>query len=270
MDKAARKSLYEKLYYQELEAKDKIIARVQVVIAFILTSNSVLIYIVRNMDWRQASQALCVITGLLIIFFVLSICSTIFLVRSFWGNAFKYIPTPMEIDNYLNEMERHNRDLAHYRENEAHNQKLIDPQRKLDNWFYDELKKCASYNAEVNQIRSERLHQAVKFFLLSMLPLFFAGILFVASGLDLSSPLRKAVSSEAEVAKLTESIRILDLKYKLLSEELSKVSENKKDYSSEKKEEKSNLKEKLPKVPEPPKTRVSIEDNRSKTYGVEK
>ncbi|MGR3881435.1 hypothetical protein [Escherichia coli] len=102
MDIEKLKEFYEKLYFQETENKDKIYNRIQMIFGLIVIDATIVTYLLKNTSFENHAFFACIVIGLslLSVFFIYKAC--MLLKKAFWGNEFKYIPKPKEIDEYYN------------------------------------------------------------------------------------------------------------------------------------------------------------------------
>lgn len=180
---------YEKLYFSEIENKDKIHTRAQACFGFIVITATILTYLLKNTSFEDHSF----LAGLTV---VMAIVSGMILFRSawllksvLWGNEFQYCPHP-------NVLQSHHKLLVDYEivykkycvdngitYDDSHN-----PDNKLWENITTEIRECTSWNTEKNELRSSNLFESTKCLVWSWVPLIIGIILFLSVDLDAASP----------------------------------------------------------------------------------
>lgn len=168
-------NLYEKLYFHEIEAREKLNARLQVPLALITALAGVLAFISQQI--LQAAfdlDFLCVyaLTALGLIF--LCLASWHFL-HGWSGSTYEFMPRADELSKYKSDL------------NDCIKQNNL-PSISSDGLFNQQIEayyiKCATKNSAVNDVRSARLHSASKFIAYSAAAFFIAVILLWFSKFD--------------------------------------------------------------------------------------
>lgn len=198
---------YERLYFHEMDLKEKLHSRVQIVFTLALIVATGITYIFKNLSY--AIIPIAVIIVLLNTASSLLLCySLFFLKKAFWDNVFKQVPTPNEITDYLSSLVKHRDVIEKYNtEHPDYAHPVINPEQAINDFVLAELEKCASHNMLINEQRSRNIHKAVSIIFQSLIPLAMALILFLAVDLDLSSP-RKATESSKEVIIINNSYEL--------------------------------------------------------------
>lgn len=203
---------YEKLYFHEMEVKEKIIPRVQLNFAFLATIFTVVIYMVRMVDYSESFKFIVLFYISIGIFIFISYFSVSNLIRAFWGYEYKGLPTPDETEDYKFKLEQHNKEITKYNEKYPNNQQDLNRVQELvSNYLYNQFKGCATFNAYVNDSRSVFIHQSIKWIFFSLVPFIFCCIFFLIGDLDSSSPQKKQALSE----KSESSHLLIDLNQRL-------------------------------------------------------
>ncbi|MDV5168821.1 hypothetical protein [Photobacterium rosenbergii] len=206
-DIAVRKDLfkvYEKMYFNEQETKEKLANRVQVTLAMIFVGLSASTYMIRMLDYT--SDLLLIVCFSLFFFLSITILSFAIyhLVRAFWGNTFAEPPTPEQTENYLIDLEKFNADCIEFYGEEGAKEHLEDVEQEVFYYLYDEYKKCASHNIAINEERSQRIHKAIRYILFSLAPFSISALIYIAADLDVSSPRKETlIENKSLNAQLT-------------------------------------------------------------------
>lgn len=162
MNKQEIFNLYEKLYFHEVDAREKISARLQIPLAILLSITSVFAYIIKGNSLENMSQwpaYFVVVLGLTIVLYAISFY---YFIRAFYGHSYDFIPAASITELYRQEL--------------AETYKEYDNSEELVSIYFDEylyryFNECSSVNTIVNDKRSELLHKCSTFFLLTSLPL---------------------------------------------------------------------------------------------------
>lgn len=167
--------LYEKLYFHEVDAREKIAARLQIPLAILLSITSVFAIFLKGTDFTNYS-------GWNITFFVIVSISLLFhltsayhFIRSFYGHTYAFIPSAVESETYR--------------------QTLISTYSKFPNcdalvekyftkYLFKYYSECATQNTLANDKRSDFLHKCNTYFVINLIPLILAFIIFTFAGLD--------------------------------------------------------------------------------------
>lgn len=179
---------FEKRYFHELEIKEKMSSRVQISFALLISSFTIMSYMVRTIDYNIAIYWLLIVFGLLSVYLIFTAISSYFLITAFWGNIYKIIPSPLETDNFRNDLIKHKEAIEKYNSDYPNAQQPeIDVDAQITDFLYDRYRDCAADNQKTNDIRSERIHLGFKWFLYSLPPLLISGALFTTMDFDVSS-----------------------------------------------------------------------------------
>jgi hypothetical protein len=220
MNKEKLFELYQKLYFHEMGVREKITGRVQVTFALVATGYAISSYMLRMLDYTIANQmTVGIFFVLLFLSLGLSFWCLQYLLKAFWGNTYKGIPTSKDIDAYQKSLITHKKDTENYNYNHPNNvQTIVDVELRLSDYMYDKYAECSSHNTDLNDQRSIQIHLAFKWLLISSIPLFIASIFFVAFDLDASSPRKETAIIDSSVAKELSEIKNGLKKYSIAKE----------------------------------------------------
>lgn len=180
---------YEKLYFSEIENKDKIHTRAQAIFGFTVITATILTYLIKNTSYEEHPVFATISTVFTLVSFALLFWSSLLLKNVMWGNEFQYCPTP-------NVLYEHHKALIDYEviyrkycdDNEIEYDDSHNPDRKLWEYITTELRECASWNTEKNELRSSNLFESTKYLVWSWIPLIIGVMLFLGADLDAASP----------------------------------------------------------------------------------
>lgn len=180
---------YEKLYFSEIENKDKIHTRAQALFGVIVITATILTYLLKNTAYEENPAIAIISTFFTLVSFALVCWSSVLLKNVMWGNEFQYCPTP-------NALHKHHQDLIDYElvykkycdDNEIEYDDSHNPDKKLWEFITSELRGCTSWNSEKNELRSSNLFESTKYLVWSWVPLILGVMLFLGADLDAASP----------------------------------------------------------------------------------
>lgn len=208
MDIEKLKEFYEKMYFSENENKDKIYNRIQMIFGLIVIDATVLTYILKNTSFENYIYvaSIVIVLSLFSVFFIFRACYL--LKEAFWGNEFKYIPKPDEINNYHISLIQYEKEYVEYCKSEgiAYNGE-VSPSKELNKYLVTQLVDCTSWNTKANEMRASQIYGATKFFFYSLIPLVISVGLFLAMDLDSASP-RKTSESNVIIIPVENARRL--------------------------------------------------------------
>lgn len=185
--------LYEKVYFSEIENKDKLHTRVQTIFSLIVIEVTVITYLAKNTSLDNNIPLSVLVIVLTIGSFLTVIYSCFRLQKAFWGNSFRYLPTPNDINKYHLELIKYEKTFINYcNENEIEYKNEHNPDDKIQEYLARELMECTSWNIKKNEDRSSEIFESTKLFFVSLVPLLFAVIIFLSADLDSASPRKTA------------------------------------------------------------------------------
>ena len=100
MDKEDVFAFYEKLYFHEIDSREKLNARLQIPLTLIVSFAGVLIFLLQNY-WHQGFSATAL--GFLSLFalsLIALIIATYYFVRSCFGNTYSFLPDAQSTEEY--------------------------------------------------------------------------------------------------------------------------------------------------------------------------
>lgn len=180
--------VFEKMYLQESEIKEKVTIRIQIVFTLLLAIVTVLSYMLRMLDLDRSFGGVVLIVASSVVLLVFLGMASNLAVRAFWGNTFKLMPSASEIKEYHKELNEYNEGVRSAEARGDFQYALIDVRAEIELYLSDLYEECATHNAIVNMERSRKVHESFRWLLLSFVPLGIAGVMFVAYDMDVSSP----------------------------------------------------------------------------------
>ncbi|MGF1788694.1 hypothetical protein L4D00_23135 [Photobacterium swingsii] len=202
--------LYEKLYFHEMEVREKIVGRVQVNFALVATGYTIISYMVRMLDFEQNQYLINTFFFLVVLSLLLSGFCLNDLIRAFWGNEYQGIPSPLETDKYREEVLVHSAAITKYNADYPDNtQPAVNSEELVTDYLYGKYRDCSAHNTEANDIRSARIHHSFKWLLISAVPFILASMVFIGGNLDVSSPRKETPISDKLVAQELSKLTLL-------------------------------------------------------------
>lgn len=170
-------NLYEKLYFHELETREKILNRLQIPLAIIVSFVSFYGYVAKGIDLSSGLWDVILYIFLLasLILFALSLYNFI---RAFFNHTYELIPTAVETEGYRNQL------IEHYNGYPTSGQLVDDA---FDNYLYKYYAECATANTKINDKRSSFIHNCNKWLAFNLPFLFLVFLIFSFSGVDKNS-----------------------------------------------------------------------------------
>lgn len=252
-------TLYETLYFYELERKDKITNRIQLNFALIIITYTAFSYMIRTLDYESRVQELF----LFLIFLGLSIFASsiaiYLLIKSYWNNPIHHIASPNEIGSYIDS-------LRTFYNNEHPKDSSIKLNNDIEEYISNSYREAANRNMLTNEKRNKDLYTSFKWLLISAFPLAIASLLFLVLDLDASSPRKNMLVEDKnlalEIKKLNGNLECI----KSIKKPISECSEMTKDNVQQPTPpSQPQTQAKAPEKPSPPQLRMAMEslvDNR--------
>jgi len=178
MDENKLFELYEKLYFHEVESRDKISARLQIPLAITLTILGVIANIVKGLSFNLSSlwcYLFWILFGLGVVLFIFAVTKFI---RSFYGHSYQFLPTACDTEEYRLKL------IDTYKDYENGEQLS---RKYFNEYLYKYYNECSSKNTKINDCRSEALHKCNTYLILCALPLAVAFLTFTFGGIDKNS-----------------------------------------------------------------------------------
>jgi hypothetical protein len=175
MDKKELFKLYEKLYFHEIESRDKITSRLQLPLAIFVSILSMLGFMIRNINFHLdttliVSYYVCLFITITPVFF-----GIYYFIKAFYGHEYQLMPTASETEEY---------NLKLHKTYEEFDSGKELAEKYLTEYLYKDYHECSSVNSETNDKRSEFIHRSNFFIILSILPLLVTFLMFSFAHID--------------------------------------------------------------------------------------
>ncbi|ELE11670.1 Uncharacterised protein [Escherichia coli] len=189
MKKDKALEFYEKLYFSEIENKDKIHTRAQAEFGLVVITATILTYLAKNTSYESHPRLACLVFLCTAISFGLVLVSSILLKQVIWGNEFKYCPAPKALHDYHIDLISYEVKYKKYcDDNGLTYDESYNPDNKLWEFIHQEIRECASWNSNINEERSSKLFESTKYLVWSWIPIIAAVVIFLLADLDAASP----------------------------------------------------------------------------------
>jgi|GEM_PF-1103021 len=177
MDQRELFNLYEKLYFHELESREKILNRLQIPLAIIVSFVSFYGYIAKGIDF--STEPWNILIYVLIFVSISLFAITIYnFIRAFFNHTYELIPTAIETEGYRLEL------IDLYKGYPTSAQLVEDA---FDAYLYRYYSECSTVNTKINDERASFVYNCNKY-LVSNLPfLFLIFLVFSFCGIDKNS-----------------------------------------------------------------------------------
>lgn len=161
---------YEKHYFHEVDMREKLLSRVPISFAMLVSLTSLLFYMFSNIKcYNWTSHCFTLFLNFLVLSCITGVISINFFIKSFFNYTYQFLPTTKKTEEY-----RH---------------KLIEtytPYENCDNLVKKYFKQyllqsyidCAAVNSENNELRSAHFHNSMKFLIPAFTFSLFAVIFF--------------------------------------------------------------------------------------------
>lgn len=134
---------YKRLYYFELDRKDKINSNVHLPMTIVALSIGAVSFFINNLPSLAANDNWPIIFFFFLSCSVVSIILSVYLIfKTYTGYSYEYVSSTADIDNYVNELQKFNR--------EAGKKTRVDIQEKFLSLLLKQYCKCATTNSENN------------------------------------------------------------------------------------------------------------------------
>jgi hypothetical protein len=183
--------LYEKLYFHEIDVREKLGARLQVPLALIVSMVGALVYLVQNWNCPLSGVVSHAFLLLLVFGFSAIVFAAISFVRSWHGYTYAFLPTSEDSERY--------RQLLDETYKEYDNCRSL-AERALTDYLCKYYIDCASKNSRCNDQRSLYLHKTNAWIIRSVLLIALAFGVFTIGKLGQQvKPVQVAIAQPVEI-----------------------------------------------------------------------
>ena len=177
--------LYEKLYFHEIDVREKLSSRLQAPMAIIVSLTGVIGFLIQKLDINQYSNTAILFKFLLVINAVSLFIATYYFVRSWYGNTYAFLPSAEDTESYRKLLET---TYKSYKKGDAI------AENHLNDYLCSYYIKCATQNTRCNDLRSLNLHKTNRSLIIATLFVAISFIVFFFGGLD-----KAAINKPSEI-----------------------------------------------------------------------
>lgn len=190
--------LYEKLYFHEIEVREKLGGRLQTPMAIIVSLIGVLTFLLQNFDKDRTGTSTALLFYCL---FLLSgsmlVAAVYFFVRSWYGNTYAFLPSADATEEYRQLLQK---------TYEQYNNGDILAETHLNDYLCKKYIECATQNTRCNDSRSLNLHKTNGTLIVSALLVAVTFLVFFMGDLDkakVSKPMEVIIVKPVDVKGVT-------------------------------------------------------------------
>lgn len=179
MTQAELMAFYEKLYFHEIEAREKLHGRLQLPLTLLLATGGAVLFLFQNFEYAAGSWTAP--RAAFVFFFscgcVLMACGLVWFVKALYNNAYYFLPDSTQTASYKAVLEE---TYANYEER----RELVSD--ASDKYLTDYYIEYAAFNTAVNDRRSAYIHLCNGAIIGAALLFFLAYLMFYFGGLGRS------------------------------------------------------------------------------------
>jgi hypothetical protein len=167
--------LYEKLYFHEIEVREKLGGRLQTPMAIIVSLIGVLTYLLQNLDKEHNGTATTVFLFLFALNSMTLVIAVYFFVRSWYGNTYAFLPSAEATEQYRHLLQK---TYEQYKDGDSL------AETYLNDYLCTKYIACATQNTQCNDLRSLYLHKTNGTLIVSTILVAVSYIVFFMGDLD--------------------------------------------------------------------------------------
>lgn len=167
--------LYEKLYFHEIEVREKLGGRLQTPMAIIVSLTGVLAYLLQNFDKDHSGKSTVAFLVLLILSTVTLFAVVYFFVRSWYGNTYAFLPSAEATEQYRQLLES---TYKQYKDGDTLSE------THLNDYLCSKYITCSTQNTLCNDRRSLNIHKTNGTLILATILVALTFLVFFLGNLD--------------------------------------------------------------------------------------
>jgi hypothetical protein len=175
MEKKEVFQLYEKLYFHEIDSREKLNSRLQTPLTLIVSFVGVHAFMLQSYGHQGFNVAAIAFISLITLSAIYLSWSTVYFVRSWYNNTYSFLPSALDTENYRQSL------IRLYQPYENGRQLASD---HFSNYLMDYYVRYSSANTECNDRRSIYLHKTNGALIITASIAFLAFLAFYLGGLD--------------------------------------------------------------------------------------
>jgi predicted outer membrane lipoprotein len=162
-----RKDFYEKLYFYELDFREKLESRLKLPMTAFAILTAMALFLFDDNLKEKTNELSCIFLVIYIAGCLMLLLSIFFFIRSWYGYTYKMLPNAVVIENYYQDMYAHYNDLNKEKSKEWTND-------KFDEYLLTTFRDYAAFNTVNNDKKSYNLYLSNTAMLISLALLFVA------------------------------------------------------------------------------------------------
>lgn len=166
-------------YYFEIEQKSKLDLKVKLPLTILFVLFGVVAYFIQNLSYFPNNLVTLVFYFLFILCVIFLIITCVFLIKSFHGYDYDYMPTGTLYENDIEKIKNYYKDSYFNNLNNEQKNDLID--NDIYQYLYDNFIDCINTNFNSNFRKNKMLFRTNIFLIISVVLLFLSSIPFVAT-----------------------------------------------------------------------------------------
>jgi hypothetical protein len=167
--------LYEKLYFHEIDAREKLNSRLQIPLTLIISFVGLLAFLLQNYKHHGFSAPMFFFFVLIVVSYVALALATFFFIKSWWNHTYSFLPSAQVTEDYRLA-------LIEYYENHENNMQLVS--EYFSDYLMTHYIRCSSANTARNDLRSVNLHKTNGTLIVTAIIAFVAFLFFFFGNLD--------------------------------------------------------------------------------------
>ncbi len=142
--------LYEKLYFHEIETREKLNSRLQIPLTIIISIVGLLSFLLQNYEHKSYSTAEIIFLISIAITFSILISAIFFFIRSWYNYTYSFLPTACETEEYRNKL------IEMY---QPYSEDVDLASKYFTEFLMRSYVECSSINTRNNDLRLLNLHK---------------------------------------------------------------------------------------------------------------
>lgn len=167
--------LYEKLYFHEIDVREKLSGRLQTPMAIIVSLVGVLTYLLQNFDKGHNGNSVLAFLSLFLLSSVILVIAIYFFIRSWYGNTYAFLPSAEATEQYRQLLQK---TYEQYKNGDSL------AETYLNDYLCTKYISCATQNTQCNDLRSLNLHRTNGTLIVSTLLVAVTFLVFFMGDLD--------------------------------------------------------------------------------------
>lgn len=191
--------LYKKLYFHEIEMREKVNARLPIPLAILVAQVSFLGYMLQNVTTGLSNWIEILFWGLYVISALATASAIFYFIKSWYGYTYSFLPKAQGTEEYYKELQKF---YEPYRNSEEFIRKAMNV------YLYNCFIECSTGNTQINDKRSSNLHKTMICIIGAVLFSFFSFLPYHFGEMDKSykaSPCEVVITNPVQITQVNPS-----------------------------------------------------------------